>query len=223
MTSWIGQRVDAVIFDNDGTLVDSEPLTLNLLTTMAVEAGAEVRSDDPQRFMGGDINLAIDALEQRSGITVDRDAFFTEFRARQNDEIRKGLVEIEGASSLLDALSAHDVPFAVATNAPMTKMSLSLATSGLDRFFTSDRMVSAYDVGIWKPDPAVFLVAAERLAIPIERCAIVEDSPPGIAAAIASGGHPIALGNHHGVSEESVTRVQSLDEIQRLLLPTEGR
>lgn len=218
MTSWIGERVDAVIFDNDGTLVDSEPLTLGLLSTMATEAGAEVYPDDAQRFMGGDINLVIDAVEQRSDTTIDRDAFFDEFRSRQYDEIRKGLVEIAGASQLLKALVANGTPFAVASNAPMAKMSLSLESTGLDSYFTPDTMVSAYDVGVWKPDPAIFHTAAVRLGVPIERCVVIEDSPPGIAAAIASGGHPIALGNHRVNGDETVTRVQSLREAQHLLL-----
>ncbi len=219
MTPWIGDSVDAVIFDHDGTLVDSETTTLSLLATMAVEAGADVFAGDAERLKGSDINVVIDVIDERSGTTVDREAFFTEFRTRQYDEIRKGLVEIAGASKLLEALVDRSVPFAVATNAPMAKMELCLGVTGLDRFFSSDVMFSAYDVGVWKPDPTIFLAAAERLKTPIERCAIVEDSRPGIAAAIASGAHAIAL-VPDGEPHEGATSVQSLAEAHELLLGT---
>ena len=69
MTPWIGERADAVIFDHDGTLVDSETITLSLLATMAVEAGAELYPDDATRFMGSDISVVIDEIEVRSGTT----------------------------------------------------------------------------------------------------------------------------------------------------------
>ena len=218
MTPWIGERADAVIFDHDGTLVDSETMTLALLATMAVEAGAEVYEDDATRFMGGDVNLVIDAIEERSGKTVDREAFFDEFRQRQYEEIRSGLAEVEGATPLLEALQERAIPFAVATNAPMAKMELCLSTTGLDRFFRPSTMVSAYDVGVWKPDPAVFLEAAKRLDTPIDRCVIIEDSRPGIEAAIASGALSIALDPHDSHINTTAERVRSLDEASKLLL-----
>lgn len=218
MTPWIGERADAVIFDHDGTLVDSETITLSLLATMAVEAGAELYPDDATRFMGSDISVVIDEIEVRSGTTVNREAFFAEFRERQYEEIRTGLVEIVGATQLLEALSERQVPFAVATNAPMAKMELCLATTGLDRFFSPDTMVSAYDVGVWKPDPAVFIEAAKRLNTSIERCAIVEDSRPGVQAALASGGHAIALDPNGHFEGSEAHRVEGLDEANRLLL-----
>ncbi len=217
MNPWIGDRVDAVIFDNDGTLVDSESITLGLLATMAVEAGAEVRDDDAHRFMGSDINVVIDAIEERSGTTIDREAFFAEFRERQYDEIRNGLAEMVGATPLLEELVERNVPFAVATNAPMAKMELCFKSTGLDRFFTPDTMVSAYDVGLWKPDPEIFLEAAKRLGTPIERCAIIEDSRPGIEAAIASGGHAIAL-DPNGHLDVGAHKVSSLSDAAELLL-----
>lgn len=222
MTPWIGERVDAVIFDNDGTLVDSESITLGLLATMAIEAGAEVYPDDARRFMGSDINVVIDEIERRIGKDVDRDAFFAEFRDRQYDEIRAGLAEVAGATELLIALRDRNVPFAVATNAPMAKMELCMSSAGLAHFFGQETMVSAYDVGAWKPDPTVFVEAAKRLDTPIGRCAIIEDSRPGIAAAIASGAHAIALDAHGTLTESGATHVATLDEARRLLLGVDG-
>ena len=101
-------------------------------------------------------------------------------------------------------------------------MELCLGVTGLDRFFTTDRMVSAYDVGVWKPDPAVFHLAAERLEVPIGRCAIVEDSPPGVAGAIASRAHTIALGAHDLDQDKTARVVSSLAEAQLALLGSDG-
>lgn len=218
MTPWIGERVDAVIFDNDGTLVDSESITLGVLAAMAIEAGAEVHDDDAARFMGRNINVVIDEIEVRTGTTIDRDAFFAEFRERQYDEIRIGLAEMPGATPLLASLVDRNIPFAVATNAPMAKMELCLQATGLDQFFTSHTMVSAYDVGIWKPDPAIFLEAAKRLNTPVERCAIIEDSQPGIEAAVASGGHAIALDPNGHLDIAGAHKLDELSTAAELLL-----
>jgi len=217
VNAWIGDRVDAVIFDNDGTLVDSEPITLNLLATMAVEAGAEVYPEDAHQFTGGDIKEVFAAIEDRAGVAIDHEAFFEEFRARQGEQIRKGLPEIDGASRLLDELAARQVPFVVASNAPRAKMELCLQKTRLDRFFSAEAMLSAYELGVWKPDPAIFLAAADRMDTPIERCAVIEDSRPGIAAAVASGGHAIALDPLGTLPPTGATHVRSLTEAARLL------
>ena len=97
-------------------------------------------------------------------------------------------------------------------------MELCLGITGLDRFVTPDLMISAYDVGVWKPDPAVFVLAAERLETPIHRCAIVEDSPPGVAGAVASGAHTVALGSHDVDPSKNALAVTSLAEAQVALL-----
>ena len=218
MPGWIDDRVDAVIFDHDGTLVDSETVTLTLLATMANELGADFSYGDIEHLMGSDIKLVIAAIEQRRGEPVNHADFFDDFRERQSKELGSGVDEIPGAASLLQDLEARQVPVAVASNAPRAKVDLCLGVTGLDRFFTAQCRFSAYDINIWKPDPALFLVAADHFGVPIERCAIVEDSPPGIAGAVASGAHVIALNIHGAGDIEGAHNVRSLREASELLL-----
>jgi len=219
MTSgWLGTFVDAVIFDHDGTLVDSETITLTLIATMAVELGAEVYPDDAERFVGADIHLALDEIEKRIGQPLNKDAFLEEFRSRQELEIRSSLSEISGATELLEALTHQEIPFAVASNAPVAKMEVCLEATDLLRLVPHDRLISAYEVDAWKPDPAVFLRAAEVLGESPDRCAVVEDSLPGIEGALAAGMRVIALDPKGKFAERiDVTSVPSLGAAQTLL------
>jgi HAD superfamily hydrolase (TIGR01509 family) len=182
-------QIDAVIFDHDGTLVDSETITLTLLAEMAVEAGAEVYEGDIDRFKGADIKVVFAEIERRRQAPLPAD-FLDTFRSRQKERILAGLEAIPGADEVLTALN---VPTAIASNAPVAKMQLCLGATGLDRHFTTEELVSAYDVGQWKPAPHVFLAAASVLATAPERCAVVEDSAPGIEGALAAGMRVFAL------------------------------
>jgi len=202
--------IDAVIFDHDGTLVDSETITLSLLAEMAVEHGAEVYEDDVDRFVGADLKVVFAEIEARRGSPLPAD-FIDVFRARQAERIHNGLEEIAGAGHLLTTLT---LPTAVASNAPVAKMQLCLGATGLDRHFAPQELVSAYDVGEWKPAPGVFLAAAEVLQTPPQRCAVVEDSEPGIQAGLAAGMTVFAYdpSDRFGAID-GITRLSALSEL----------
>lgn len=183
---------EAVIFDNDGTLVDSESITLGVLMEMAVEHGADVSSDDPERFVGAHLQVVFEEIATRSGKPIPDD-FIDVFRDRQTQRIKEGLDEIPGARDLLEYLSNNSVRFAVASNAPQAKMELCLNAAGLDSFFPAQHRTSAYDIDSWKPLPDIFVHAANALGVDITQCAIVEDSNTGIEAALASGATTFAV------------------------------
>lgn len=202
--------IDAVIFDHDGTLVDSEPITLTLLAEMAIEYGATVHEDDYERFKGAELKVVLTEIEQRRGKRLPSD-FLHILRERQAERIRAGLEAMPGADELLRALQ---LPAAVASNAPVAKMQLCLGATGLDQYFTNEQLVSAYDVGEWKPQPGVFLAAAAVLDIAPERCAVVEDSAPGIAGAIAAGMTVFALDPHGEFGAiDGATTISGLPEL----------
>jgi HAD superfamily hydrolase (TIGR01509 family) len=207
-------QVEAVIFDHDGTLVDSETITLDLLATMAIEAGAEIYPGDVERFVGADLRLVLAEIERRRGSRLPRD-FLDQFRARQEQAIRDDLSEIDGATDLLAAIN---LPMAVASNAPVVKLELCLGVTGLDRFFQPHCLVSAYDVGAWKPDPAVFLEAARILGQAPQNCAVVEDSEPGVLGAVAAGMQVFALDSTGSLPKlDGVTTIGSLGELHDYL------
>jgi HAD superfamily hydrolase (TIGR01509 family) len=202
--------IDAVIFDHDGTLVDSEPITLTLLAEMAIEYGAAVHEDDADRFKGADLKIVLAEIEHRRGARLPDD-FLHILRERQSERIRAGLEAVPGADDLLRALQ---LPAAVASNAPVAKMQLCLGATGLDQYFTNEQLVSAYDVGEWKPEPGVFLAAASVLDTAPERCAVVEDSAPGIAGAIAAGMIVFALDPNGAFGTiDGATTISALSEL----------
>ena len=218
MSGWIGERVDAVIFDHDGTLVDSEPITLGVVAEMAVEAGAEVYPEDADRFVGADLHVVIEEIGRRSGSQIDLDPFLAEFRVRQTAGIEEGLLEVPGADELLRALIELDVPIAVASNAPVVKVELCLRTTGLLDYFHADRLFSAYQVNAWKPNPAVFLHAAKEMGFAPENCAVVEDSESGVQAGIAAGMTVFALDpNSKLPAMDGVAKIKKLTELVGVL------
>lgn len=206
--------IQALIFDHDGTLVDSENITLAVVAEIAVEAGAEIRPDDPERFAGADLHVVFAEIEKRSGKPLP-DNIMATFRERQTTAIKAGLLEVEGATALLESL---DLPIAVASNAPVAKMELCLGATNLMRFFPDGHLLSAYDVNLWKPDPAVFLAAAEVLGVDPKHCAVVEDSRPGLLGAVAAGMAVFALDPTGQFGDiEGITQISSLADVQQFL------
>ncbi len=183
---------DAVIFDNDGTLVDSEHVTLAVLMEMAIDHGADIRDGDVERFTGSHLQTVFDEIAARAGSPVPDD-FIETFRAKQTVMIEAGIDEMPGATELLTHLAAVDMAMAVASNAPTAKMEMCLDSADLTRFFAPRHIVSAYDIEVWKPAPDIFLHAAKLLGVPPERCAVVEDSATGLQAAHAAGMTVFAL------------------------------
>ena len=119
--------------------------------------------------------------------------FLERFRLLQIDRLRDGLEAVHGADELLNAMIR---PFCVASNAPLSKVNVCLETTGLHHYFEEHRVFSAYQIQVWKPAPDLFLMAANNLGIPPERCVVVEDSGFGIEAGLAAGMQVIAYDPH---------------------------
>jgi len=175
---------DAVIFDCDGTLVDSEPITVRTLVEFVKEFGLELDYDEALGlFLGRDMQLIVEVLEGRIGKKLPDD--FTEtYRRRQAAELRRSVECVPGAEKLLASMTK---PFCIASNAPVFKINLNLKVTGIAKFFEDDLVLSAYDIKKWKPDPALFFYAAEKLKVDPTRCVVIEDSLAGIEAGLAAG------------------------------------
>lgn len=175
---------DLVIFDCDGTLVDSEPITVKVLVDYVAEFGLTIQYDEAiSLFVGRDMPGIVKVLEGRIGKPLPSE-FVEEFRNRQSAALRRDLQEIAGASELLNAMQKS---FCVASNAPQYKISINLNVTGLDKFFTPERTFSAYDINVWKPEPDLFLHAATKMKVAPDRCVVIEDSIMGIDAGLAAG------------------------------------
>jgi HAD superfamily hydrolase (TIGR01509 family) len=190
---------DLIIFDCDGVLVDTEPMTTRLIAESVTAMGWEIdQAFAIERFKGKDMGEIVDMVGAHLGRPVPE---LTEhYRTRMYAEMEAGGVEpIPGAVELLDALDALDNAPArcVASNGPRRKMHASLVSSGIaDRFggMDSPAIFSAYDIETWKPDPALFLHAAREMGAQPGRCVVFEDSETGIEAAVRAGMRSIGVG-----------------------------
>ena len=172
-----------VIFDCDGTLVDSEELGTSVLLKMAAELGLDLPLRETNAyFRGWKLDQCVAQIQTWLGRELPAD-FVAQVRSRTESTFRAGLQPIPGAVELVRALR---LPMCVASSGPREKIELSLTLTGLLPYF-KDRIFSGYEVGSWKPDPGLFLHAAQAMGVEPADCAVVEDSLVGVQAGVAAG------------------------------------
>ena len=206
-------KIEAVIFDCDGTLVDSETLSLTVLIEFVAEFGLEIPHEEAlQQFAGNELSVVFRTIEERLERSLPDD-FLESFRERQITVLKQELQAIDGAHGLLASIS---LPFCVASNAPLSKIAVCLETTGLYQHFAPDRIFSAYEIQVWKPEPDLFLKAAHDIGVAPENCAVVEDSSFGINAGLAAGMQVFAFDPRRpGATDNSGVRsIQHLDELK---------
>ncbi|WP_435643225.1 HAD family hydrolase [Streptomyces sp. H49] len=180
-------RYDLIIFDNDGVLVDSEPISNRHLAAYLTELGVPTSYEDSLRdYMGSAMHRVHDLVLERTGRRLPED-FDDVLHARIFASFERELRPVPGAVDVLEKLAADGVPYCVASSGSHQKIRVGHRTAGLDRWFQEDRIFSSQDVGRGKPAPDLFLYTAERMGVAPERCAVVEDSPLGVQAAVAAG------------------------------------
>jgi HAD superfamily hydrolase (TIGR01509 family) len=209
-----GASIGAVIFDCDGTLVDSEPIAAAAWAdeVRALDPAVALDDDDLQALKGQGLPFVLDFLGQRIGRALPHD-IETRVRHRMAVAFRERLQPIPGAMELLQSLS---LPYCVASNGPRQKMELTLGVTGLLPWLQG-RIFSAYEVGSFKPEPGLFLHAARELGVAPERCAVVEDSLTGIEAGLAAGMTVYALPAAAPLPREWAARVQPIDGLHALM------
>lgn len=207
----------AVIWDMDGTLVDTAELHFQAWSKVAAEMTKPfTRADFAATF--GKRNPEI--IRQLFG-TDYSDAKIAEWGDRKEEHYkaaaRNGVGLLPGVRPLLEGLHAAGFRQAIGSSAPRGNLDLILSLTGTEPFFAA--VVSMEDTQRGKPDPQVFLVAAERLGVPPARCLVMEDAVAGVQAAKAGGMKCIAVSfvGHH--PEDALRRagadrvVMNLDEV----------
>ncbi|MFF7310160.1 HAD-IA family hydrolase [Streptomyces sp. NPDC008137] len=178
---------DLVIFDNDGVLVDSEPISNRLLAAYLTELGHPTSYEESIRdYMGSAMHRIHELVLERTGQRLP-ESFDDVFHARVFAAFEQELVAVAGVSGVLEKLAADGVPYCVASSGSHERIRVGHRTTGLSQWFDERRIFSSQDVGRGKPAPDLFLYAAERMGVAPERCVVVEDSPLGVRAAVAAG------------------------------------
>ena len=180
-------RFSAVLFDCDGVLVDSEPITNGLLRDMLEESGWSLTPAECMRiFVGKAVRDERTLIEARTGQPLT-EAWMARFYARRNRRLLAELQPISGAVASVAALHTRlGGRLACASGADLAKVQMQLDMVGLSRYFGS-AVFSGHDLPRSKPAPDVYLAAAAHLAVPPAQCLVVEDTPTGVTAGVAAG------------------------------------
>jgi HAD superfamily hydrolase (TIGR01509 family) len=190
-------RFDLVIFDCDGVLIDSERLAVRTESQILAELGWPLTEAQViERFVGRSSVYMQAVIEEHIGRPVD---WQVEFELRVREICERELEPVDGVIAALDAIT---VPSCVASSSSHAMLNFKLGLTGMAERFAG-RIFSADDVAHGKPDPAVFLFAADSMAVQPYRCAVIEDSVSGVEAGLAAGMTVFAF-------SASVTSAQSL-------------
>lgn len=180
-------KFEAILFDCDGVLVDSEPLTNGVLRDMLEESGWVLGAEECMAlFVGKTVRSEAACIEAHTGRPLT-DAWMAEFYARRNAAIEAALQPIDGAPEAVRAVHARlGGRIACASGADRFKVEMQLAKVGLAPYFAG-RVFSGHEMPATKPAPDVYLAAAAALGIAPARCLVVEDTVTGVTAGVAAG------------------------------------
>jgi HAD superfamily hydrolase (TIGR01509 family) len=176
--------VTAVIFDCDGTLVDSEPLAARAWAVTLARHGYELAPQDLEGAQG----LPFPAVHARFAARAplpELEAFWLEYKGELLPLLDSELASFPDAVATVHALRERGVPLAVASSSRRERLDRTLASAGFDGVFGIS--VAGDEVARGKPAPDMFLETASRLGVAPCDCVVIEDSAPGVAAGLAAG------------------------------------
>ena len=180
-------RFDAVLFDCDGVLVDSEGITNGVLRAMLEDLGWKLSREECMRiFLGKAVKDEQALIEAKTGRPLTEE-WFVRFRERRNEGLLAGVQPIRHAVDAVAAISERvQGRIACCSGADRWKVEMQLAKCGLRPWFEG-RIYSGHEMPRSKPFPDVYLAAMEPLGVVAGRCAVVEDTVTGVTAGVAAG------------------------------------
>ena len=203
-----------LLFDCDGTLVDSERLGNIGLVIKFKALGIKLDADElTARFSGWKMSNILSTLSLEHELTLP-DNFVSSYRQLVSQLFEAGLKPIDG---VIDTLERLPQPKAVVSSGPMSKIKLSLKVCGLSVYF-GDNMYSAYDIEIWKPDPGLFLFAAKSMGFSANECIVIEDSAVGVEAGIKASMKTLFFNpmNEENIYSQAIS-FQSMEQLPELI------
>ncbi len=178
-----------VLWDMDGTIVDTEPYFTDAVTALVTADGGVLTDQDHVALVGANLwDMAAVAIA--AGARREAAAIVADVLAEVGRRLSTGIPWRPGALELMEAVRAAGVPTGLVTMSFRTVADAVVASIPFDAF---DVVVTGDDVVRGKPDPEAYLLAAELLAVDIAGCVVLEDSPPGVAAGVAAGATVVAV------------------------------
>src|SRR3954451_19932372 len=194
-------RPDAVVFDNDGLLLDTESVWTRAEEDLFERRGAEFTPADKLELVGTSAEIAGGILEHRLGEPGRATELIEELNELVVAELEHGVEAMLGARELLERLRDQGLPLGLVSNSPLRFVRRSIELAGFEDFF--DVVLSAHEVAAPKPAPDPYLEACRRLGVePGPEVVALEDSPTGVAAARAAGLTVIGIPSIEGVALE---------------------
>jgi HAD superfamily hydrolase (TIGR01509 family) len=205
-----------VIFDCDGVLVDSEPISNAVLAEILARHGLDATLVETRALYQG---LLLTDVIAKANAALGRPlpaGFIEEYERQRDDAFRRELQPIAGAASAVALIKRAGVDVCVASQGKLAKTRLTLGLTGLDRLFPPRSRFSAEAVARGKPFPDLFMHAAATMGAAPARCAVVEDTPLGVSAARAAGMRVFGLAadsDENALHEAGAEIIHSLDEL----------
>lgn len=204
-----------LLFDSDGTLVDSEILLAEVMAEILTPFGLPFTARQyMDEFRGVRFLSIVQELETRFGALDETQlaAMEAAMRERMATRMQNELLAIDGMPNALEALAAY--PKAVVSNGPEAKIRCAMQSAELAHHFDNN-LFSAYTLGVWKPDPALYLKAAEAMGYPPERCVVIDDAAVGVEAGLAAGMQVVHL-NHFAGQEATPAGAHGIHHAREL-------
>ncbi len=213
-----------ILFDMDGVLVDSEPLFLRAINRIVTETGNDPISEDENEeyLLGTTVEGTWEELKKIRRLPDSIESYIERYDAVVREVLFHDLVPQPGVKRLVEECERRGLPKAVASSSRRDWVELKLEAIGLQGRFNA--VLGGNDVVKGKPDPEIYLKAAESLGLAAESCIAIEDSPIGIEAAARSGAFTIAVRTYFtrnlDISRANLI-VDSLEEFDYSLLAGE--
>ncbi len=215
-------RLELVIFDCDGVLVDSERIANTAFAAVLNELGLSLTLEDMfDTFVGHSSSQCLEIVEAMLGAKPPDD-LEARYRARIDEALSNDLQAVKGVARVIRGLS---VPYCVASSGSHDKMRMTLSATNLLQYFRG-RLYSVADVKRGKPYPDIYLYAAERMGADASRCIVIEDTPIGVRGGVAAGmtvfgyaelmkAERLLQAGAHRVFDRMTSLPQYIDEYQR--------
>lgn len=205
---------DAILFDLDGTLIDSEPIGQRALDIFLARYGITPPPGFIHRLVGRRAHDNATLMLSEFALPLSVEEIILEQRHLTNTMVEQEVETLPGAETLLQTLRERGIRMAVATSSQRPYLAMVLAKFGWTDVFAAT--VAGEEVTHGKPAPDIFLRAAELLDVSPSRCLVVEDAPHGVAAGLAAGATVVAIPNTVTASLEFPAGAQTFGSLAAL-------